>query len=281
MPTGGASDEDTATGTTTDRNSKTSRPDASTWVTKAIEVLGPRVPENVTGLIIITVLLVSAVVIIGVTGASVIVLLGVFALAIVAYTLLILVPGRKDRPRMSASIRLEELLSDEQHDAVCAAVAGGAEQTATSLGVEPHLIRGNIFGSTTGGLLKIIPGLSHNMQYPKEYTMRMCVNEGSTGHAWHRRRPNIAVRPLEEDGLDILPPNQMARVEPRLQWIISVPVFTADDATKPTWVFNVDGLEVPKTLEQLELAVGALLRWAEQIARVLRSIPKERLKGDE
>lgn len=263
----------------------------SSVIDKAIEVLGPRVPKLASGLVIIAIVAGVALVAVSSTkDSSFLLIVGVFFIAIaIIYTIIVLIPlairNRNDRrieqnplPATDSTVQLETLLSDAQHDTVCAAVKAAAESSAAKLGLRQEIVRGNIFGRTDDNVLRIMPGFSHNMNNPTETTVRMRVGEGSTGRSWASRLPNIALRPTASDGPDALDVEQTRRVEPSLRWVVSVPVFASDGpGGEPTWILNVDGLQEEKTLEELETLVGSLLRWAESVSRVLRSIPEERL----
>lgn len=281
---------------------KKSYSNGSGWsvLSRAIDVLGPSVPANGAGIVIIVFV---AGVVLTVVGARyertiVVIIASLIVVLAVLYALVILIPqwwtqGRDvqdsapvtrtpNDPVIAGTVLqtprdtriLADLLTDEQHDAVCAVVSGAIKDAAKVIGIDVNLVRGNIFGLDSTGFLRIMPQFDHNMKFVKERTTRMPINEGSTGHAWHRCRTNIAIRPREQAAVDSLPPHQTARLEPTLQWIISIPVFVKDGEKEPTWILNIDGLEESKSVEELEPAVGALLRWAEQLSRILLNVCK-------
>lgn len=147
---------------------------------------------------------------------------------------------------------------------------------AQLLNVDVENVRSNIFGLASSSDLQIVAGLDDNMTKPEERTISLRPGEGSTGIAFLTKEPNIAV--LKEDwGRAAVPGTELAKLDPRLRWILSIPVLNVDEAP-PICVLNVDGFD-DLTAEQLTPLIGRMTTWATfvglQFAVVLTRKEKE------
>lgn len=149
-------------------------------------------------------------------------------------------------------------------------------EASQSLGVALDNVRSNVFGLTSSGELRIVNGLDDNMTKPEERTLVLRPGLGSTGIAYQTREPNIAV--LKEDwGRAAISGSDLAKLDGRLRWIVSIPVLNVADAP-PICVLNVDGFD-DLAAKQLAPLVGRMATWATfvglQFAAVLTRIEKE------
>lgn len=142
-----------------------------------------------------------------------------------------------------------------------AAVADVAEEQD----LPPAVVRGNIFGlDRTDGRLRIVDGLTVNMERDAERRISMSPGEGSTGVCFVTGRPHIAVYTDVVKDSTISSLKERARADPDLCWIISTPIRCRHGET--LWVLNVDGRIEPRTAEKLSQSVALLIYWAEYIA---------------
>jgi hypothetical protein len=137
-------------------------------------------------------------------------------------------------------------------------------------------VRANVFGLTSSGELRIVNGLDDNMTKPEERTIVLRPGVGSTGIAYQTREPNIAV--LKEDwGRAAISDSELAKLDGRLRWILSIPVLNVADAP-PICVLNIDGFD-DLTAEQLAPLIDQMATWATfvglQFAAVLTRVEKE------
>lgn len=134
--------------------------------------------------------------------------------------------------------------------AVRGTLEGLRRDVARQLGVGEDRCRANVFGEITGARrLQIVDQLMANMDEVAEWDISIPVGKGASGIAWHTRSPKIVLFPPRGD--EDLSPEEAARVDPDLKWIVSVPI-AIDGSVK--WVVNVDG-EDARTREQLEPVV--------------------------
>jgi hypothetical protein len=134
--------------------------------------------------------------------------------------------------------------------AVRGTLEGLRREVARQLGIDEDHCRANIFGEITGARrLQIVDQLMANMDEVAEWDISVPIGKGASGIAWKTRSPKIVLFPPQGD--EDLSPEEAARVDPELKWIVSVPI-TVDGSVK--WVVNVDGEEV-RSREELEPAV--------------------------
>ena len=126
---------------------------------------------------------------------------------------------------------------------------------AERLQVEDALVRANIFvpGAST---LRMIRGAWDNMTWAPEHDIELEPDHGSTGRAFTDGTPFSIRRRGSGWTAGTLPGPQQARLNPRLQWVLSLPigriVHGADItvARDVVGVLNVDGLDtVPAMLQ--------------------------------
>ena len=115
--------------------------------------------------------------------------------------------------------------------------------------ISMHEIRANVFlpeqsGNERAYVLRIYPGLHVNMNNVKEREISFGPGEGLTGRVFEEGTPRVAERiASEETGWDstyTLTDDQVKRIHPKLQWILSLPLKHGDT---PIGVVNIDGLQ--------------------------------------
>jgi hypothetical protein len=107
-------------------------------------------------------------------------------------------------------------------------------------------VRVNLF-APMGGTLRMVPKVHDNMRYAPEFGLSIEREHGGTGNAFTSNSPVIVVR-TGDAWTHNLPGDQLARVEPRLRWIISIPV-KSEHRGVMIGVINIDGLDsTPKVL---------------------------------
>jgi hypothetical protein len=198
---------------------------------------------------------------------SVVVFLGfLVCILVVAVLGILLYRGQRDQARRN-TVNLEPTenpmqiamkLSESKKRVILGALAGAAESVAESLNVPHEHVRANIFALDQDGRLRIVPGLIHNMDRLEELSISMQAGEGSTGRAFASKKPNYAIF-RQGWGENVIEGEELAKVHPELQWIISVPIF--GEGNEPVWVFNVDGLRERREPDQLRSVIGELVKW--------------------
>ncbi len=126
---------------------------------------------------------------------------------------------------------------------------------ASRLGVGVDLVRANVFVPSANAL-RMIPGAWDNMHWAPEHEIELELDHGSTGRAFTDGTP-FSIRRLGESWTaGVLPGAEQAKVNPRLQWVLSLPIgrlVTRNDVTVAhdvIGVLNVDGLDsVPPLLQ--------------------------------
>jgi hypothetical protein len=235
-----------------------------------MKTLAPKVPASAAPVVLMVVL---GVVVVGVVAAfattAVLVAVVVLVLAGIAAAVLVGRRAGDDAPAPGNTIGFSDALDGPQRDAVCQIVQNAVADVADALHVEPKTLRGNVFGCDGKGRLRIMPEYSHQMENVAERSITMPIGQGSNGRAWQTGRPNIAIRAGDWDDANALPLDQAARVDKDVTWIISAPVFAPAQAPPPTWVLNVDALRDSRSKEDLSLAVGKVMLWADAMGRVI------------
>jgi hypothetical protein len=151
-------------------------------------------------------------------------------------------------------------LSDEDKQAVLAALVQARDRVAATLVCPKDHCRANVFGMNPLKRLQIVDSLTVNMDRVQEWAISMPPGRGATGIVWITKQPKVLIAPFEND--EDLDRSDAARVDPQLEWIISVPV-RVDDAVK--WVVNVDGRD-KRDLDQVEAAVPDV-EWIETVIK--------------
>ncbi len=122
------------------------------------------------------------------------------------------------------------------------------QEVAKILGQPPDLVRVNLFAPMDGAL-RIVPGAVDNMKYAPEFDLGIELGHGATGAAFASGNPCIVVKRGDAWSGDQLPTSELEKIEPRLRWIVSLPVRSETRSTI-VGVVNVDGLDnVPKMLD--------------------------------
>jgi pimeloyl-ACP methyl ester carboxylesterase len=143
------------------------------------------------------------------------------------------------------------VVSDAERPRLTEVLDIASQIVANRMALEPALVRANVFVPDEHGQLRIPQGLVHNMNDPVEQTVTITPGTGCTGTAFQERAPTIAI--MHEDwGAHTLPGEELAKVDKRLKWIVSMPIPDPDVAGGVLGVFNVDGLEVEKQRAHLE-----------------------------
>jgi pimeloyl-ACP methyl ester carboxylesterase len=126
---------------------------------------------------------------------------------------------------------------------------------ASKLGLDADLVRANIFVPTANAL-RMIPGAWDNMTWAPEHDIELELDHGSTGRAFTDGTP-FSIRRLGASWTaGVLPGPEQAKLNPRLQWVLSLPIgriVTRHDMTVARdviGVLNVDGLDsIPPLLQ--------------------------------
>ena len=151
---------------------------------------------------------------------------------------------------------------------------------ASQLGVDVELVRTNLF-VPNASVLRMIPGAWDNMTWAPEHDIELEPDHGSTGRAYTDGMP-FSIRRLGASWTaGVLPGPQQAKVNPRLQWVLSLPIGRLVARRELTvaldvvGVLNVDGLDsVPAMLQTpddptLKTLVFALWATTEKIRESL------------
>lgn len=114
------------------------------------------------------------------------------------------------------------------------------QEAASFLSHPVDQVRVNLF-APMGGSLSIVPGMHDNMTYAPEFELRIEPKHGGTGNAFSLNSPVVVLR-SSKGWTHNLPGEQLAKVEPRLRWIVSFPI-KSKDRDIMIGVVNVDGLD--------------------------------------
>jgi hypothetical protein len=164
-----------------------------------------------------------------------------------------------------ASTTNAEPLAPENQQHIAALLAGAGEQVASEQHVPAQHVRAALF-RYDGRVLRIPPGLNWHLTDPAERNIEIPPGQGSAGRAFETGAQNIAVYHNVRDDTSILDTQQRQRVDPELKWIISTPIFGANQ--RVLGVLNVDGLTDVRAMDDLRPSLDGLLYWA-QLAGIL------------
>jgi len=121
--------------------------------------------------------------------------------------------------------------------------------------VDAALVRANIFVPSANAL-RMIPGAWDNMSWAPEHDIELELDHGSTGRAFTDGTPFSIRRSGAGWTAGVLPGPEQAKLNPRLQWVLSLPIgrlVTRNALTVArdvVGVLNVDGLDsVPPMLQ--------------------------------
>jgi len=132
---------------------------------------------------------------------------------------------------------------------------------AEVLGIDPELVRANIF-ELKDGHLALVPDLTSNMSdRPDELTLTVEPGEGAAGMAYAKGEPVLALGEAGWGGY-LVGLEQAHKPHPDLKWILSLPVPPRSAAEQPLFVLNVDGLREGRSPEDLAKALERLSYWA-------------------
>jgi hypothetical protein len=166
------------------------------------------------------------------------------------------------------TVSLIDRLTTEQKQDILNVLSGAAKDVADTLGISIELVRSNLFGVASDRMMRMLKDLTFNMNREEELTISMPVGYGSTGRCLKTKKPNIAIF-REGWGENVIDGDELSKVHPDLQWIISVPVPPGGD-TPPIWVLNVDGLKERFGEEKLRDALHPLFFWSQMIYLIVK-----------
>jgi len=165
--------------------------------------------------------------------------------------------------------KLAAALDGKQREVLELALPALASDVANVVGMPTELVRANLFAKLPGSdRLGIVQNLWFQMDYPPERTIQMDVGKGCAGLAFKSRNINRAIWKDGWGANDLGDNKELAKVNPDLRWILSVPIFGSGDP-EPKLVLNVDGLRHTPTQAKLADAVAHLPRFANAVARTL------------
>lgn len=122
------------------------------------------------------------------------------------------------------------------------------QEAADLVEESPDRIRINLFAPIDGGL-RIVPGAVDNMTYAPEYEVSIEPDHGATGTAFVSGASCIVVKTGNSWSGNHLPADQLAKINPSLRWVLSLPV-KSDARDMIVGVVNIDGLDnVPAKLQ--------------------------------
>lgn len=173
------------------------------------------------------------------------------------------------------TINLVNKLGNHDRQTLLTALKGAAEDVAEVLGINPEHVRANLFGSDSSNRMRMLAGLTYQMNRDEELTISMPVGYGSTGRCFQRGKPNIAIF-RGGWGENAIEDEELRKVHPDLQWIISVPVLSGGEERRPIWVLNVDGIMEKREKDDLQAALKNLFNWSQMITFILaKSLGKQ------
>jgi len=165
--------------------------------------------------------------------------------------------------------KLAAALDVKQREILELALPALASDVANVVGMPTERVRANLFSKVPGSdRLGIVQDLWFQMDYPPERTIQMDVGKGCAGLAFQSRNINRAIWKDGWGANDLGDNTELAKVNPDLRWILSVPIFGSADPV-PKLVLNVDGLHETPTQARLAEAIGHLPRFASVVARTL------------
>jgi pimeloyl-ACP methyl ester carboxylesterase len=162
-------------------------------------------------------------------------------------------------------------VSDEERRKLTDTLDVACQTVAHRLGLQPQLVRANIFVPDEAGTLRIPEGMTHNMPDPGERTVVITPGTGCTGIAFKERTPTIAIM-QQNWGQHTLPGTELAKIDRRLKWIVSTPIPDPDIAGAVLGVFNIDCLDVQRERDELGGLIPDLLVLSEILAVTFRGL---------
>jgi len=151
-----------------------------------------------------------------------------------------------------------------------------ANDVAREQSLEQGLVRAALF-RLSDGFLRIVPGLTWNLDDPQERQIKITPGEGSAGQAYAAAQPHIAIYSDVRNDTSLSDATQRSIVDRELKWIISIPIL--DQEKKVLAVLNVDGLRILKSITDLENSIGTMLHWANLAGLLLGASGVEIARG--
>lgn len=173
---------------------------------------------------------------------------------------------RFDDAMLEQASKAVYILSEDTKSRLLALLSKAAKDVADEQHLPPARVRAAVFYKA-GDVLRIIPGVDWNMNDSAEREIEIGIGEGSAGRAFKTGQPNLAIYHRARSDSSILDRRQRSLVDPRLKWIISIPILGPDKEN--IGVLNVDGLETERTEEDLARSVGGVIHWAQLAGYVL------------
>ncbi len=194
---------------------------------------------------------------------------GIFLMELRAQREQIRAPAGERLDMENNTISLANRLNDAQKQDIITILHGAAKDVAEELNIPITFIRSNLFGTDRQGRMRMMRELTFNMNREEELTISMPIGYGSTGRCFQSGKSNIAIF-REGWGENVIAGQEIGKVHPDLQWIISVPISPGGDKEQPIWVLNVDGLKERRGEEELRKALGRLFFWSQMIYLIIR-----------
>lgn len=142
-------------------------------------------------------------------------------------------------------------LSEDIRKKVVTEMQALRQSAASILETDPARIRINLFAPIANAL-RIVPGAIDNMTYAPEFELEIQPNHGATGNAYTSGNPCIVVKRGQTWSGNHLPGAELAKINPDLKWVISLPVKSAVRGTV-VGVINIDGLDnIPAKLDKAD-----------------------------
>jgi hypothetical protein len=172
---------------------------------------------------------------------------------------------------------IAQRLTDKQKKDIRLTLQKATEDVSGFLKINPDLLRANLFAPDEHGNMHIIQELAYNMHRTDEMTLNIPVGYGSTGRCFQSGQPNIAVfRGGWREAA--LAEEELKKLDPDLQWVISVPVKGTNDDVRPIWVMNIDCLKQQRDETELQGALGHLYAWSYTISIIISQIDQHILR---
>jgi hypothetical protein len=178
----------------------------------------------------------------------------------------------KAKRLQQASVAVSSIPEDVQRQ-LRELLKASAEEMASQQQLEPSQVRAALL-LPEGESLRMISGLTWQIDDPNELEIRIGLGQGSAGRAFQTGQSNVAIYHAAQADSS-LPEPQRHRVDANLKWIISTPILGSDEAVVA--VLNVEGL-VQRTEEDLVRSAGSLAYWA-QLAGLILGVVSERSEG--
>jgi hypothetical protein len=143
------------------------------------------------------------------------------------------------------------VLPDDLLEKVTAEMQALRQRAATILQMPVNRLRVNLFAPMDGAL-RIVPGATDNMDYAPEFELSIAENHGATGTAFSSGTACIVVKRGETWTGNTLPGDELAKINPALRWVVSLPLKSEARSTV-VGVINVDGLDnIPALFQDID-----------------------------